>query len=192
MNNYYTYCYLSVTKRPYYVGMGCEDRAYRTHNQLDVCMPDDRELIIMLKSGLTQEEAWKHEKYMIAVLGRQCDGGMLINRARGGSGWGGGTPCTEQRKSRIGKANKGRKMSLAHRKAISDRQRGKKQKPEAVANRARACRREITLLSPDGEAVTFSSHTEASRHIGAHYTCLTRLKSGRLKTVKGWSLTSRN
>ena len=87
MNDYYTYCYLTVSKRPYYIGMGRGYRATRQHPTLDVSIPDDPALIIILKSGLTQEEAWKHEEHMIAVLGRQCDGGLLFNKARGGAGW---------------------------------------------------------------------------------------------------------
>ena len=190
MNDYYTYCYLTVSKRPYYIGMGRGYRATRQHPTLDVSIPDDPALIIILKSGLTQEEAWKHEEYMIAVLGRQCDGGLLFNKARGGAGWGGGSPCTPERKARIGKANSGRVLSVEHRRKLSEAKKGKKPTPEAVAKRAQGCRRTITLLSPTGEAVTFSSQQEASRHIGAHFTNITRLKSGRLKTIKGWSLAS--
>ena len=188
MNDYYTYCYLTVTKRPYYIGMGRGYRATRQHPTLDVSIPDDPALIIILKSGLTQEEAWKHEEYMIAVLGRQCDGGLLFNKARGGAGWGGGSPCTPERKARIGKANSGRVLSVEHKQKLSVAKKGKKQTAQAVANRAQAVRRSITLLSPSGEIITFDSHLQAADCVGAHYTNLTRLKSGRLKTIKGWSL----
>lgn len=41
--------------------------------------------IMLLKTNLTEEEAFKHEKYMIAVFGRKDKGtGILRNRSDGG------------------------------------------------------------------------------------------------------------
>ena len=180
-NKYYTYAYLTINRRPYYIGMGCGDRAYRSHPHMDVCMPD-REHIIILKKNLTQEEAWKHEKYMIAILDD------LVNKTKGGSGWGGGCPATETRKRKIGDANRGRTLSIEHKRKLSEAKKGKKQSPEAVAKRAKSCQRSITLISPEGNLVTFGSQQEASKYIGAHFTNFTYLKSGRLKSIKGWSL----
>ena len=83
---YYTYAYLRKGDRtPYYVGKGHGKRAYdSTHN---VKVPDDKDRIIFLKQNLTEEEAFNHEKYMIAVLGRKDLGtGILRNMTDGGEG----------------------------------------------------------------------------------------------------------
>lgn len=84
-NNFYTYAYLREDGTPYYVGKGHGKRAYdSTHN---VKVPDDKDRIIFLKQNLTEEEAFNHEKYMIAVLGRKDLGtGILRNMTDGGEG----------------------------------------------------------------------------------------------------------
>ena len=192
MNNYYTYAYLTLNRRPYYIGMGSGDRAYKSHPTMDVCMPDSRELIIILKRNLTQEEAWKHEIYMINVLGRQCDGGILFNQTKGGSGWGGGTVATPERKQKIGDANRGRVLSVEHKRKLSDAKKGKKADPTHVAKRARSRNRSITLVSPTKEVITFASHSEAAKVIGTHYTTMSHLKTGRRRTANGWTLFTNN
>lgn len=83
---FYTYAYLRKGNRtPYYIGKGRGKRAYdSTHN---VKVPDDKDRIIFLKQNLTEEEAFNHEKYMIAVLGRKDLGtGILRNMSDGGEG----------------------------------------------------------------------------------------------------------
>ena len=87
MNNiFYTYAYLRKDDRtPYYIGKGCGKRAYDSSHNVKV--PDDKDRIIFLKQNLTEEEAFNHEKYMIAVLGRKDLGtGILRNMSDGGEG----------------------------------------------------------------------------------------------------------
>ena len=83
---FYTYAYLRKDDRtPYYVGKGCGKRAYDSSHNVKV--PDDKGRIIFLKENLTEEEAFNHEKYMIAVLGRKDLGtGILRNMSDGGEG----------------------------------------------------------------------------------------------------------
>lgn len=83
---FYTYAYLRKDDRtPYYVGKGCGKRAYDSSHNVKV--PDDNGRIIFLKQNLTEEEAFNHEKYMIAVLGRKDLGtGILRNMSDGGEG----------------------------------------------------------------------------------------------------------
>jgi hypothetical protein len=85
---YYTYAYLRIDGTPYYIGKGKGKRAYNNHKHVPV-PPLDR--ILILKKNLTDEEAKKHEVYMIFVLGRKNLGtGRLINLTEGGeskSGW---------------------------------------------------------------------------------------------------------
>lgn len=84
---FYTYAYLRKSDRtPYYVGKGKGKRAYDRQGHR-VKVPDDKDRIIFLKQNLTEEEAFNHEKYMIAVLGRKDLGtGILRNMSDGGEG----------------------------------------------------------------------------------------------------------
>jgi hypothetical protein len=85
MNKFYTYAYLREDGTPYYVGKGINRRAYSSHRHIPV--PNDKDKILFLKMNLTEEEAFKHEKYMIAVLGRKDLGtGILRNLSDGGGG----------------------------------------------------------------------------------------------------------
>lgn len=78
---YYTYCYLTEDRKPYYVGKGSGDRAYDPNHSVSL-PPRDR--ILILKDKLTEEDAFKHEVYMIDILGRKSQGGILENIHRGG------------------------------------------------------------------------------------------------------------
>jgi len=101
--NYYTYAYLREDKTPYYIGKGTENRIYSTNRR--VKPPKDKSRIIFLKQNLTEEEAFKHEKYMIAVFGRKDNGtGILRNLTDGGEGTSNrGTPEQRSEISRKGR-----------------------------------------------------------------------------------------
>jgi hypothetical protein len=83
-NQYYTFAYLREDGTPYYIGQGCRNRCYDNWGRC-VKTPKDRTKILILKQGLSEEEAFKHEMYMIAILGKKCDGGLLHNILDGGS-----------------------------------------------------------------------------------------------------------
>ena len=179
-NKYYTYAYLTHSRRPYYIGMGCGNRAYKPHPHMDVCMPD-RELIIILKDNLTQKQAWDHERYMIAVLPN------LVNKTKGGAGWGGGCPATPERKRKIGNANRGRKLSSEHKKKLSLAKRGKKQTQQAIANRSASVCRAISIVK-DGEVLTFKSLNDCASFLGVDHSAVSRLRTGKSLTCKGYTL----
>jgi hypothetical protein len=85
MNDFYTYAYLRETSTPYYIGKGKGNRCYKKHGR-NCLPPKDKSRIIKLKQNLTEEEAFKHEIYMIAIFGKKCDGtGILMNIADGGN-----------------------------------------------------------------------------------------------------------
>jgi hypothetical protein len=106
MNNYYTYAYLREDGTPYYVGKGEGYRAYKKR-KIGTNSPKDKTKIILLKQNLTEKEAFKHEKYMIAIFGRIDLGtGILRNRTDGGEGSSGFTH-SEETKGKMSKLNKG-------------------------------------------------------------------------------------
>jgi NUMOD3 motif len=130
---YYTYAYLREDKTPYYIGKGTGKRIYST-NRKGLKPPKDKSRIIYLKQNLTEEEAFKHEIYMIDVFGRIDLGtGILHNRTDGGEGSSGCVP-SEETKIKKSEAMKGkthseetkRKMSEVHKdKTFSEETRRK-------------------------------------------------------------------
>jgi len=111
MNVYYTYAYLREAGSPYYIGKGKEKRLFYKYGK-NCKPPKDRSRIIKLKQNLTEEEAFKHEIYMIAVFGKKCDGtGILMNIADGGNApptfYGEDSPTKRPEvRKKIGAANK--------------------------------------------------------------------------------------
>ena len=79
---FYTYAYLREDRTPYYIGKGTKDRAYKDDSRCCARPPKNR--ILILKNNLTEEQAYKHEVYMINHYGRKMDGGILHNINLGG------------------------------------------------------------------------------------------------------------
>lgn len=100
---YYTYAYLREDGTPYYVGKGKGDRAYRKVGK-PCATPKDKSKIIYLKTNLTEEQSFNHERYMIFILGRKDLGtGILLNKSDGGEGASGYIPSEETRRKRSAK-----------------------------------------------------------------------------------------
>ena len=150
--HYYTYAYLREDKTPYYIGKGTGDRIYSTNRIIK--SPKDKSRIIYLKQNLTEEEAFKHEIYMIDVFGRIDLGtGILHNRTDGGDGSSGCIPSEEtrrkmreSRKKRITSEETRRKMSASgknrifseeHRRKMCYAQKGKTWWNDGCGNRKR-------------------------------------------------------
>jgi hypothetical protein len=139
---FYTYAYLRIDRSPYYIGKGTESRIYSNCGR-PCNKPKDNSRIIFLKQNLTEEEAFKHEIYMIAVFGRIDLGtGILHNRTDGGEGCSGlvhskeskeqmskmkiGKSQTEESNKKRSEALKGIKRSEETRKKFSKAKKGKK------------------------------------------------------------------
>ena len=127
--HYYTYAYLREDKTPYYIGKGKGNREYK-RSRNDIRPPKDKSRVIYLKQNLTEEEAFKHEIYMIAVFGRKDLGtGILRNKTDGGEGVSGRILSQESRR-KISEANKGNTNCLGKthseesRKKMSESQKG--------------------------------------------------------------------
>jgi hypothetical protein len=106
---FYTYAYLRKNGTLYYIGKGENHRAYnKNHNNVYV---PPKERIIFLKKNLLEEEAFRHEIYMIAVFGRKDLGtGILHNRTDGGEGKT-GYIHTKETKEKIGRKHKNKFVS---------------------------------------------------------------------------------
>jgi len=117
-NRFYTYAYLREDGTPYYIGKGSGKRIYCKGGRPCVT-PKDKTRIIFLKQNLIEEEAYKHEIYMIAVFGRKdLKTGILHNRTIGGEGSSGAIRSQELRE-RISDSLKGRTFKKEHLKKIS-------------------------------------------------------------------------
>jgi len=138
LNRFYTYAYLRKDRTPYYIGKGIGYRIYST-NRKGLKPPKDKSRIIFLKQNLTEEEAFKHEIYMISVFGRKDLGtGILHNRTDGGEGVSNpsqetiekrvnhfkGIPRSEKVRKKISASHKGKVMSEESRKKMSENNRG--------------------------------------------------------------------
>lgn len=114
MNDFYTYAYLRENGTPYYIGKGkhklSKNKNYRKYYRAFygkhwVPVPPKNKVLI-LKDNLTEDDAFKHEKYLIFVFGRKdINTGILLNLTNGGEGFS-GFKLSESRKKNISKRMK--------------------------------------------------------------------------------------
>ena len=170
-NDYYTYAFLREDRTPYYIGKGRGRRIYRKNRTINA--PTDKSRIIFLKKNLTEAEAFKHEVYMIFVLGRKDLGtGILRNRTNGGEGCSGAVH-TEARKKAHSERMSGEKNpqfgvphTEAQKKANSERNSGEKNPQYGRTGALCFNSKAITAIQPDGTQRHFVSGTEAARELG--------------------------
>jgi hypothetical protein len=114
MNDFYTYAYLRENGTPYYIGKGkhklSKNKNYRKYHRAfygkhSVPVPPKNRVLI-LKDNLTEDDAFKNEKYLIFVFGRKdVNNGILLNLTNGGEGFS-GFKLSEPRKKDISKRMK--------------------------------------------------------------------------------------
>ena len=160
---YYTYAYLREDGTPYYIGKGKEYRVYDKHNRTSP-PPKDKSRIIFLKQNLTEEEAFKHEIYMIAVLGRKDLGtGILRNLTSGGDGCS-GLVHTEEHRRKISKANQGRVMSIENRQKISELMKVRERKPHTEESKRKMSKSHKGLVFTDEHKENLSNSAKGRKH----------------------------
>ena len=190
-NDYYTYAYLREDKTPYYIGKGRGNRAYSRHKVIKP--PEDKSRILFLKKGLTEAEAFKHEVYMIFVLGRKDTGtGILRNRTNGGEGLSGAVQSAETKKKRSeamsGKNNPmfGVPCTEEQKKARSGEKNPNYGRTGALNSGSKA----IIAIKPDGTEEHYGGIREAARDLKLSPGNLCKyLKPGYVLTrgpFKGW------
>lgn len=151
---FYVYMYLRAADSeiaakytPYYIGKGCGNRSV-TNQGRRIRMPADKNLIVYVEESLTEAEAFRLEKYCIALYGRIDKGtGILRNLTDGGDGHSGYIPTKEMR-AKISAANKGRyvgrKVSDATKAKISNATKGNRNPrwntPVSIETRAKMSR----------------------------------------------------
>lgn len=148
--SFYTYAFLRVDGTPYYIGKGKGGRAWVKRANCARKPPQDDSQVLILKKGLTEEEAFRHEIYMISVFGRKDLGtGILRNMTTGGEGTSGvvrnaeyraklsaaqlGKKHSNETKVKLSQINRGKSLTEETRRKISEAMRGR-----FVSNETRA------------------------------------------------------
>jgi hypothetical protein len=136
-NSFYTYAYLRKDGTPYYIGKGKGYRAFHKKKREIKVPPVER--ILFLKRNLTEEEAFKHEIYMIALYGRKDLGtGILRNVTDGGEGTSGWKATPEFREKRR-QAMLGRKQTPESIEKTRQKVLGIKRRPETIQKLKENC-----------------------------------------------------
>jgi hypothetical protein len=177
MNNYYTYAYLREDGTPYYIGKEKGFRLYANHRREKkncIAVPIDKSRIIYLKQNLTEKEAFKHEVYMISVLGRKDNGtGILRNRTDGGEG-ASGAIRSDNFKKNLSEYHSGKKLSEKTKIKIG--------KANSIAKENERGKFRITFS--DGKKITIVGIKRWMKENNYNYTCISRLRNGEYKKHK--------
>ena len=108
-NKFYVYQYLTEDGQPYYIGKGSGRRMHKPHTKTLLPSVERR---VIVKEGLTNDEAKKLEGDLISKYKRKLDGGILdnikINQWACAVGW----KHSDEAKRKISEGNKGKKRTV--------------------------------------------------------------------------------
>jgi hypothetical protein len=192
MNNFYTYAYLREDGSPYYIGKGRGNRAYDKRHSIGL---PSKSRILILKNNLTEEQAFGHEKYMIAIFGRKDLGtGILRNKTDGGEGSSNiirtkehlnsllngrlNYTFTEDVKNKISKTLKEKNIKPPSRMGI-------KHSDQFFDKR---CKRTYEITSPSGEKTITKRLQKFCDSHNLHCGCMRDVANGNHKQYKGWTV----
>ena len=212
MKEYYTYAYLREDRSPYYIGKGKGYRAFSKHCRS--CSVPERNRILFLKKNLTEEEAFKHEIYMISVFGRKDLGtGILRNLTDGGDG-SSGTIITEKTRENFRQRwkiknhpmlNKHHSIETKERMSIAkqgvfDGQKNpmygrihSEKTIDLMSSKAKIRTNEkycnyYEFISPTGEKILeFTTIIDFCKKYNLRADCMRRVMLGQRKSHKGWT-----
>ena len=183
MTSFYTYAYLRTDRTPYYIGKGKGRRAYQRHD--NVKTPDPQRILI-LKDNLTEDEAYRHEVYMIDILGRKDNGtGILRNKTAGGDAPPVFTGHTEESRRRISESLRGRTPTNTHTPKIL--------KERSITYKARGVKPPLytstfSFVSPDNIIHTGENIREFAKLHDLNPNALYDMRRGKQQQHKGWTL----
>ncbi len=191
---YYTYAYLREDGTPYYIGKGKGGRAYKK-GKGEVAPPRNRSNVIKLKQNLTEEDAFRHEKYMIAIFGRKDLGtGILRNKTDGGDGPS-GYVMSEAQKLYLSQVHTGKKLTKEHKRKIAEsnikRGLGKYKRTPETLLKMKTGRKLIKyyLKHKDGTELIIDSMNEfCKKYPHLDRSAMNRVGRGKMKTYKGWTV----
>ena len=164
MRLFYTYAFLREDRTPYYIGKGSGNRAFKRNSHERKCPPPER--ILILKSNLTEEEAFRHERYMIFVFGRKDLGtGILHNFSDGGEG-ACGVKRSEETRRKMADAKRGEKNPMKRPEVaekMAAQRRGKPNPKQAEKIRGRKQSEETKQKRSEALKLFYSKNPSASK-----------------------------
>lgn len=160
---YYIYAYLRVDGSPYYIGKGKDRRAWYKGKSDTISKPNDKNLIVIMESNLTEIGSLALERFYIRWYGRKDLGtGILRNMTDGGDGVSG--PRNDLHKEKIRMSLKGRKLSEETKRKISESRKGQ---PANFKHHTPESKRKLSEIGKTkvGELNNFygRSHTDQSK-----------------------------